>query len=83
MPVIRDADAMSFAEIEHTIADFGRRVRDGALKLEDLTGGVQHHQRRLRLADVDADSTTAIRHSRHAKIRIGRWQSPENSRSGQ
>ncbi len=39
VPVIRDADAMSFAEIERVIADFGKRVREGALKLEDLTGG--------------------------------------------
>jgi 2-oxoglutarate dehydrogenase E2 component (dihydrolipoamide succinyltransferase) len=39
VPVIRDIDAMSFAEIERAIADFGRRARDGALKLEELTGG--------------------------------------------
>ncbi len=39
VPVIRDADAMSFADIERTIADFGRRARDGALKLDELTGG--------------------------------------------
>jgi 2-oxoglutarate dehydrogenase E2 component (dihydrolipoamide succinyltransferase) len=39
VPVVRDADRMSFAEIEKAIADFGRRVRDGALKLEELTGG--------------------------------------------
>jgi 2-oxoglutarate dehydrogenase E2 component (dihydrolipoamide succinyltransferase) len=39
VPVIRDADAMSFAEIEHAIADYGKRVREGALKLEELTGG--------------------------------------------
>ncbi len=39
VPVMRDADAMSFAEIERTTADFGRRARDGALKLEELTGG--------------------------------------------
>jgi 2-oxoglutarate dehydrogenase E2 component (dihydrolipoamide succinyltransferase) len=39
VPVIRDADAMSFAEIEQAIAGFGRRARDGALKLEELTGG--------------------------------------------
>jgi 2-oxoglutarate dehydrogenase E2 component (dihydrolipoamide succinyltransferase) len=39
VPVIRDADRMSFAELEAAIADFGRRVRDGALKLEELTGG--------------------------------------------
>ena len=39
VPVIRDADGMGFAEIEAGIADFGRRARDGALRLEDLTGG--------------------------------------------
>jgi len=39
VPVIRDIDAMSFAAIERAIADFGRRARDGALKLEELTGG--------------------------------------------
>jgi 2-oxoglutarate dehydrogenase E2 component (dihydrolipoamide succinyltransferase) len=39
VPVIRDADQMSFAAIEGAIADFGRRARDGALKLDDLTGG--------------------------------------------
>ncbi len=39
VPVLRHADRMSFAEIEWKITDFGRRARDGALKLEDLTGG--------------------------------------------
>ena len=39
VPVVRDADRMSFAEIERTIADFGKRARDGHLKLEELTGG--------------------------------------------
>jgi 2-oxoglutarate dehydrogenase E2 component (dihydrolipoamide succinyltransferase) len=39
VPVLRDADRMSFAEIERGIAGFGRRARDGALKLEELTGG--------------------------------------------
>ncbi len=39
VPVIRDADRMSLAEIERAVADFGRRARDGALKLEDLAGG--------------------------------------------
>ncbi len=39
VPVIRDADQMGFAEIERVVADFGRRARDGALKLEELTGG--------------------------------------------
>jgi 2-oxoglutarate dehydrogenase E2 component (dihydrolipoamide succinyltransferase) len=39
VPVLRDADRMSFAEIERAIADFGKRARDGALKLEELSGG--------------------------------------------
>jgi 2-oxoglutarate dehydrogenase E2 component (dihydrolipoamide succinyltransferase) len=39
VPVLRHAERMSFAEIEAGIADFGRRARDGALKLDELTGG--------------------------------------------
>jgi 2-oxoglutarate dehydrogenase E2 component (dihydrolipoamide succinyltransferase) len=39
VPVIRDAHAMSFAEIEKTIADFGKRAKDGTLKMEEMQGG--------------------------------------------
>lgn len=39
VPVLRDADKMSFAEIETAIADFGRRARDGKLTIADMTGG--------------------------------------------
>jgi 2-oxoglutarate dehydrogenase E2 component (dihydrolipoamide succinyltransferase) len=39
VPVIRDAQALSFAEIEKTITDFGRRARDGALTMQDMQGG--------------------------------------------
>jgi 2-oxoglutarate dehydrogenase E2 component (dihydrolipoamide succinyltransferase) len=39
VPVLRDAQTLSFAEIEGRIADFGRRARDGALKLDELAGG--------------------------------------------
>jgi 2-oxoglutarate dehydrogenase E2 component (dihydrolipoamide succinyltransferase) len=39
VPVIRDVDTMDFAGIERAIADFGRRARDGALKLDELAGG--------------------------------------------
>jgi 2-oxoglutarate dehydrogenase E2 component (dihydrolipoamide succinyltransferase) len=39
VPVVRHADRLSFAEIEKTINDLGRRARDGALKLNELTGG--------------------------------------------
>ena len=39
VPVVRDCDMKSLAAIEKTIADFGRRARDGALKIEELQGG--------------------------------------------
>ncbi len=39
VPVVRDADTLSLAAIEKTISDFGRRARDGALKIEELQGG--------------------------------------------
>ena len=39
VPVVRDCDTKSIAEIEKTIADFGHRARDGALKLDELQGG--------------------------------------------
>jgi 2-oxoglutarate dehydrogenase E2 component (dihydrolipoamide succinyltransferase) len=39
VPVIRDADKMSVAEIERTIGDFGKRAKEGTLTLEDMKGG--------------------------------------------
>jgi 2-oxoglutarate dehydrogenase E2 component (dihydrolipoamide succinyltransferase) len=39
VPVVRDCDRKSLAEIEKEIGDFGRRARDGALKIEDMQGG--------------------------------------------
>ncbi|MBT3916659.1 MAG: 2-oxoglutarate dehydrogenase complex dihydrolipoyllysine-residue succinyltransferase [Rhodospirillaceae bacterium] len=39
VPVLRDADQMSFADIEKGIKDFGLRARDGKLTLEEMTGG--------------------------------------------
>jgi 2-oxoglutarate dehydrogenase E2 component (dihydrolipoamide succinyltransferase) len=39
VPVLRDADMLSLAQIEATVADFGSRARDGKLKLEELQGG--------------------------------------------
>jgi len=39
VPILRDADQMSFAEIEKKIADFGKRAGEGKLALEELTGG--------------------------------------------
>jgi 2-oxoglutarate dehydrogenase E2 component (dihydrolipoamide succinyltransferase) len=39
VPVLRDCDAKSLGDIEKAIADFGRRARDGALKIEEMQGG--------------------------------------------
>ena len=39
VPVLRDADAMAFAEVEQAIRDFATRAGDGTLTLEDLKGG--------------------------------------------
>src|SRR5262245_3852714 len=39
VPVVRDADRLTFAEVERTIAEFGRKARDGQLKIEDMQGG--------------------------------------------
>jgi 2-oxoglutarate dehydrogenase E2 component (dihydrolipoamide succinyltransferase) len=39
VPILRDADRMSFAEIEKKIGELGKRAQDGKLTLEELTGG--------------------------------------------
>jgi len=39
VPVVRDADRLSLGEVEKTIADFGRRARDGTLAIEEMQGG--------------------------------------------
>ncbi len=39
VPVVRDADTLSLAQIEKTIADFGKRARDGQLKIDEMQGG--------------------------------------------
>jgi 2-oxoglutarate dehydrogenase E2 component (dihydrolipoamide succinyltransferase) len=39
VPVLRNAEAAGFAEIESSIRDFGERARSGSLQMEDLTGG--------------------------------------------
>ena len=39
VPVVRDADQMSVAEVEKAIGDFGKRAKDGSLKMEEMKGG--------------------------------------------
>lgn len=39
VPILRDADQMSFADIEKKIAEFGAKAKDGKLSIEEMTGG--------------------------------------------
>ena len=39
VPVIRDADALSFAEIEKTVADLAKKARENRITMDDLAGG--------------------------------------------
>ncbi len=39
VPILRDADQMSLADIEKTIGEFGKKAKDGTLTVEDMTGG--------------------------------------------
>jgi 2-oxoglutarate dehydrogenase E2 component (dihydrolipoamide succinyltransferase) len=39
VPVVRNAESMTFAEIEKTIADYGKRAKDGTLTMGEMTGG--------------------------------------------
>jgi 2-oxoglutarate dehydrogenase E2 component (dihydrolipoamide succinyltransferase) len=39
VPILRDADQMSLADVEKKIAEFGKRAQDGKLSIEELTGG--------------------------------------------
>ncbi|MFV0622922.1 2-oxoglutarate dehydrogenase complex dihydrolipoyllysine-residue succinyltransferase [Sphingomonas sp. ac-8] len=39
VPVIRSADQMSVAQVEKTIGDFGKRAKEGALKMDEMKGG--------------------------------------------
>jgi 2-oxoglutarate dehydrogenase E2 component (dihydrolipoamide succinyltransferase) len=39
VPIVRNCDQLSFADIEKQIADFGKRAQDGKLTIEELTGG--------------------------------------------
>lgn len=39
VPVIRNADTMSFLQVEQTIAELGNKARDSSLSIEEMTGG--------------------------------------------
>ena len=72
VPVVRDADRMSIAQIEKKIADFGRRARDGKLTIDEMQGGTFTITNGgiYGSLDVDADpQRAAIGHPRHAPHR--------------
>ena len=81
VPVVREADRMSLAEIEGTIADFGKRARDGKLGIEEMQGGTFTISNGGVYGShaVDADpQRAAVGHPRHAPHRgaAGRPQRP-------
>ena len=39
VPVVRDCDSLSFAGVEKTIAEYGKKARDGKLSMDDMSGG--------------------------------------------
>jgi len=39
VPVVRDCDHLSFAEVEKTISDYGKKARDGKLSMDEMAGG--------------------------------------------
>jgi 2-oxoglutarate dehydrogenase E2 component (dihydrolipoamide succinyltransferase) len=39
VPILRNTERMSLAEVEKTIGDFGKKAKDGKLTIEDMTGG--------------------------------------------
>jgi 2-oxoglutarate dehydrogenase E2 component (dihydrolipoamide succinyltransferase) len=39
VPVVRDCDKLSFAEVEKTIGEYGKKARDGKLSMDDMSGG--------------------------------------------
>ncbi len=61
MPVIRNAESLSVAEIEKTIADFGKRAKDGTLTMADMAGGTFTISNGgvFGIAHVDADHQSA------------------------
>ena len=69
VPILRNADQMSFADIEKKIAEFGKKAADGKLGIEEMTGGTFHLQRRhLRFDDVHPHHQPApIGHSGRAR----------------
>ena len=72
VPVVREADRMSLAEIETAIGDFGRRARDGKLSIEEMQGGtfsITNGGVFGSLLSTPILNAAAVRHPRHAPHR--------------
>ena len=86
VPVVRNADAMSFAEIEKAIAAFGKKAKDGTLTVEDMTGRHLHHLQRRRVRQRCCRPRSSTRRSRRCSActasRSGRWSRTARSSSG-
>ena len=69
VPVIRNADSMSFADIEKSIAEKGKRARDGKLSMDEMQGGTFtiSNGGSLRISHVFTNfKSTTVWHSGHA-----------------
>ena len=86
VPILRDADQMSFADIEKKIAEFGKKAQDGKLVARgtDRRHVLDLQRRRVRLDAVDADHQPAAerRSSACTRPRTGRWSRTARSSSG-
>ena len=85
VPVLRDVDAMSFADIEKEIANLGRKARDGKLSIEELSGGtftISNGGIYGSLLSTPISEPAAIRDSRYAQDRTpsGRRDRPRPAR---
>jgi len=86
VPIVRDADAKSFAVIEKEVADYARKAREGSLAIEDLT--VAPSRLPTAACSVRLMSTPIVntpqrrRSSACTRSRSGRWCSAGRSRRG-
>ena len=68
-PVLRNAQDMNFADLEHALADMAVKARDGKITLEDLAGGSDASS-----SDVTTTSCNLFRCHKHSVTRSGRGQ---------
>ena len=85
VPVLRDADRMSFAEIEQKVRDFAKAAEDGTLSLADLKGGTFTITNGGVFGSLLSRRSSILRRSAFSactRSRIGRWRSTARSSCG-